>query len=171
MKPILGFKGTEKFLEVRLCLASKNFSGFYQKQLSVDFVEIPVSATLPEAREQKYLRTLGSRFTALVKFADSMLPIFSTIALRKFALLRFVPANSIKTSFADVRSAKLKLALVRLVKCSSADRKFEEDKSASSRIASLRFAAARLLSLRFAFTRLALRRFVRLDLRPLDLRN
>jgi len=32
------------------------YTGFHGKQLRVDFVEMPVSAALPEAREQKYWR-------------------------------------------------------------------------------------------------------------------
>ncbi|WGS71540.1 hypothetical protein OA858_17770 [Pseudanabaena galeata CCNP1313] len=86
----------------------------YGKQLRVDFVESPVSATLPEAKEQKYVRILGAKFKALVKSAASMLPIFSTIALRKFAPLRFVPANSIKINFDAVRLAKLRLYFKRV---------------------------------------------------------
>ena len=88
----------------------------YDPQLSVDLVELPLSATLPEAKEQKYFRTLGDRFEILVKSAASILPIFSTIALRKFAPFRFVPANSIKISFVAVKFVELRFAFERLVK-------------------------------------------------------
>ena len=73
--------------------------------MRVDFVELPILVMLPDAKEQKYLRVLGLRFEVFVKSADSILPIFSTIAFRKFAPVRFVPANSIKINLAAVRLA------------------------------------------------------------------